>query len=263
MASFITYANAYIRIPQPSLLYQIIEFPRSPLKITTLMTSSQPIVEPSNTIHRFINIGTPMRNSVNLSSDIILPAGTGPFPTILMRTPYDNSDARYRSFGRYFAQRGYAFVVQDRRGCGDSGGKRLPFMNDTKNGYDIIEWIAAQPFPPHLAAMSSTASPGRWFDDCMIPTIFNYEHMLSQSPAKDHQYIVVGPWDHHGTREPWRKIYGEDFGDAATDVLDLQCRFFDRYLKAVDFLSSPKLVYLPWAKIGGAVSHLGHFQNPK
>ncbi len=335
------------------------------------MTSSQSIVKPSNNVRRFIDIDTPMRDGVNLSSDIILPAGTGPFPAILMRTPYDNSQAQYLTFGRYFAQRGYAFIVQDVRGRGDSDGEWIPFMNETTDGYDTIEWIAAQPwctgkvgmmggsyaahvqwmaaktYPPHLAALSSTASPGRWLedglpyrngilslelfawfylthgrsmqssiaayegvgddplgmnwaqilrqlpliqldeltgfysptwrewlsqpdlsdywyqlrmdsdfgkiniptlhitgwlDDCMISTIFNYEQMLAQSPAKDDQYIVIGPWDHHGTRFPQRKLYGEDFGDeAVTDVLDLQCRFFDRYLKNVDVFDQPKV----------------------
>ncbi len=335
------------------------------------MTPSQSIVKPGNNIRRFIDIDTPMRDGVNLSSDIILPAGSGPFPVILMRTPYDNSESRYLDTGRYFAQRGYAFVVQDVRGRGDSDGEWLPFMNEVDDGYDTVEWLAAQPWstgkvgmmggsyaahvqwmaaktnPPHLAAMSSTASPGKWledglpyrngilslemfawfylthgrsmqssiaayegvgddplgmnwaqilrqlplnqldeltgfyspgwrewlsqpdlndywyqlrmddqfssvniptlhitgwFDDCMIGTVFNYEQMLAQSPAKDDQYIVIGPWDHHGTREPQRTLYGEDFGDAALmDVLDLQARFFDRYLKNIAVFDQPKV----------------------
>jgi putative CocE/NonD family hydrolase len=335
------------------------------------MTSSQSIVKSGKTIRRFIDIDSPMRDGVNLSSDMILPAGDGPFPAVLMRTPYDNSDKRYLPFGRYFAERGYAFVVQDVRGRGDSDGEWVPFVNEGEDGYDTVEWIAAQPWctgkvgmmggsyaaqvqwmaakhrPPHLAALSSTASPGRWmedgmpyrngilslelfawlylthgrsmqssiaayegvgddplgmnwaqmlrhlplnrldeltgfysptwhewlskpdlsdywyqlrldgefnkiniptlhitgwFDDSMISTLFNYEQMLAHSPARDHQYVVVGPWDHHGTREPQRKLYGEDFSDAAvTDVLDLQYRFFEHYLKDAEAFEQPKV----------------------
>ncbi|MBI1280624.1 MAG: CocE/NonD family hydrolase [Anaerolineaceae bacterium] len=335
------------------------------------MTSSTSIVRPSNSMRRFIDVKTPMRDGVHLSSDIVLPSGEGPFPAILMRTPYDNSQPNYLAFGRYFAQRGFAFIVQDVRGRGDSDGEWIPFMNEMSDGYDTVEWIAAQPWctgkvgmmggsyaahvqwmaaktnPPHLAALSSTASPGRWledglpyrngilslelfawfylthgrsmqssiaayegvgddplgmnwaqilrqlplskldeltgfyspmwhewlgkpdlsdywyqvrmddafskinlptlhitgwFDDCMISTIFNYEQMLAQSPATNDQYVVIGPWDHHGTREPQRKLYGEDFGDdAVADVLDLQNRFFDRYLKDGEVFEQSKV----------------------
>ena len=38
-----------------------------------------------------LNIKTPMRDGVNLSSDIYLPKAQGKFPTVLMRTPYSNN----------------------------------------------------------------------------------------------------------------------------------------------------------------------------
>ena len=45
-------------------------------------------------VRMLLDTPTPMRDGVNLSSYIYLPEGRGPFPTVLIRTPYDNnSDA--------------------------------------------------------------------------------------------------------------------------------------------------------------------------
>lgn len=314
-----------------------------------------------NKLQCFTHRKVPMRDGVSLSADVTLPSGKSPFPAILMRTPYDNSRLRYRRFAGYFANRGYAFVVQDVRGRGDSQGNWEPNFNEGKDGYDTVEWVASQPWcngkvgmmggsyvaqvqwmaakehPPHLTALSSTASPGKWMeygnpyqngvpsleqlywcymtqghtlqtslkayegveedpldmdwpevmyhlplrtmdeaagfqsdfwrfcidhpdldenwfklrldddfhtlnipvlhitgwlDDDLIPTTFKYENMVSESQAPEDQALVIGPWDHPGTRDPQRKVFGEDFGeDAVVDLLDVQHRFFDHHLK--------------------------------
>ena len=53
-------------------------------------------------------------NGLNLQQDVYLPAGTGPFPVVLIRTPYGKY--QYEGDGQYFAKNGYATVIQDVRG---------------------------------------------------------------------------------------------------------------------------------------------------
>ena len=48
--------------------------------------------------------------------------------------------------GRYFARRGYAYVVQDVRGRYASGGAWMPLVNEKRDGVDTIEWAAKQPW---------------------------------------------------------------------------------------------------------------------
>ncbi len=89
----------------------------------------------------------PMRDGVKLATDIYLPDGEGPWPTILWRTPYGKGGAEGRARGAN--QRGYAFVAQDIRGRFGSEGVDYPvFGHDGwgkhKDGYDAVEWIAAQ-----------------------------------------------------------------------------------------------------------------------
>ena len=130
-----------------------------------------------------------MRDGVKLVSDIYIPADTGRWPTILIRTPY----VKTPQFRRYklsaYLQNGYAVVLQDTRGRGDSEGEFGFYFTEGKDGFDTIEWIAKQSWsngrvgtdggsylgtvqwlaareqPPALACMISTAPSGRLFDE--------------------------------------------------------------------------------------------------
>ncbi|TFH74881.1 CocE/NonD family hydrolase [Gammaproteobacteria bacterium LSUCC0112] len=100
----------------------------------------------------------PMRDGVKLATNIYLPDGDGPFPVVLTRTPYDkdgvdNSVARYN-------ERGYALISQDVRGRYDSEGENRPFETDIEDGYDTVEWIAAQPFSNGKIGIFGTSAPG-------------------------------------------------------------------------------------------------------
>ena len=134
-------------------------------------------------------VATPMRDGIKLVSDIYIPADTGRWPTILIRTPY----VKTPQFKRYklaaYLQNGYAVVLQDTRGRGDSEGEFDFYFPEGKDGFDTIEWIAKQSWsngrvgtdggsylgtvqwlaareqPPALACMISTAPSGRIFDE--------------------------------------------------------------------------------------------------
>jgi putative CocE/NonD family hydrolase len=92
------------------------------------------------------------RDGVTLVGDIYLPTLPGKHPTILMRTPYGRS-GRYSTFGHLqaffaqrFAERGYAVLVQDVRGRFDSGGTFNPYLSESEDGLDTLEWLAQQPW---------------------------------------------------------------------------------------------------------------------
>ncbi len=85
----------------------------------------------------------PMRDGVKLAANIFMPEGPGPFPVILLRTPYGKGDEKLAD-GVFFAPRGYVVVVQDVRGRFDSEGKFEPFASEARDGFDTQEWIGAQ-----------------------------------------------------------------------------------------------------------------------
>jgi len=131
----------------------------------------------------------PMRDGVKLSSDFYFPNAEEKFPTILIRTPYNNSTSRYDRYGKFYASRGYVVVIQDCRGRYDSEGEWNSFIGEEYDGYDTIEWIAKQPWsngkvgmtgvsyvgfvqwmaaseqPPHLSCIFTYGSPSSIYGD--------------------------------------------------------------------------------------------------
>jgi hypothetical protein len=84
----------------------------------------------------------PMRDRLALATDIYRPQGEGRFPMVLVRTPYDKKMSELQA--RFFARRGYIYAVQDCRGRFASPGVWEPFLHEAQDGYDTIEWLAAQ-----------------------------------------------------------------------------------------------------------------------
>jgi uncharacterized protein len=89
----------------------------------------------------------PMRDGVRLATDVYLPEQTsGRLPAIMARTPYDKgADFTFLPrLARIFNDRGYAFVAQDVRGKARSEGALEPFRHEVQDGYDTLDWLAAQ-----------------------------------------------------------------------------------------------------------------------
>ena len=105
----------------------------------------------------------PMRDGVHLNATVFKPRGqAGPLPVIFTLTPY-NSDTYYAR-ARYFAQNGYVYALVDVRGRGNSEGAFLPFENEGRDGHDVVEWLAAQPWSDGKVAMwgGSYAGYDQW-----------------------------------------------------------------------------------------------------
>jgi uncharacterized protein len=112
---------------------------------------------------------------------------------LVSRTPYGKDPAPAspdsENTAYHFAQRGYAVVVQDCRGRYHSQGKFYIDINEGQDGYDTVEWAAAQPWsngkvgtyggsylaqaqnalavlkPPHLSAMFVMVGTSNYFDE--------------------------------------------------------------------------------------------------
>ena len=121
------------------------------------------------------------RDGTMLMNLVMRPAGEGPFPVVLVRTPYGRRGQS--ATGTFFARRGYIFVAQDVRGRYGSDGVFRDLLGQDVDGYDAVEWAAALPGsngkvgmvggsyegwtqwyaavmrPPHLAAIVPTVAP--------------------------------------------------------------------------------------------------------
>ncbi len=128
-----------------------------------------------------------MRDGVVLRADIHRPDQGGPYPVLVLRTPYSKT----RNVSHY-VKAGYIVVYQDARGRYASDGEWESFIrfktHDAEDGYDTVEWAARLPGangkvgtfgasynaflqwrlaplrPPSLVAMSAHSIPARYTD---------------------------------------------------------------------------------------------------
>jgi putative CocE/NonD family hydrolase len=139
-----------------------------------------PLSESSHEV--IVDPAVPMRteDGTRLLAYVARPEGVGPFPVVLLRTPY----GRVRpDQARFWASRGYIFVAQDVRGRFGSGGVFHPMLHEARDGYQAVEWAARLPGsngkvgmlgasyegwtqwaaatlrPPHLAAIAPQVAP--------------------------------------------------------------------------------------------------------
>ena len=107
------------------------------------------------------DVSVPMRDGVHLSANVFHPALPGPLPVILIRLPYGKDDhPGMAAQGGYWARKGYMCVIQDVRGKFGSEGVWTPFVNEAQDGYDTLDWIAAQPWCDGAVGMTGASYMG-------------------------------------------------------------------------------------------------------
>jgi putative CocE/NonD family hydrolase len=318
----------------------------------------------------------PMRDGIRLNATVYKPKKTDAAPVIFTLTPYIGDT--YHSRALYFAQNGYAFALVDCRGRGNSEGEFEPQVNEERDGNDVVEWLATQPwcngsvamwggsyagfdqwmtlkaFPSHLKTIVPAAAAHcgvdfpifknisfpyimQWltftsgvtgnnnlfgeqsfwiekfremylnhrpfkeldqivgnsskhfqtwlqhptqdeywdrmslsspeYDRINIPILtitghydadqpgamhYYRQHMQSSSPARDKHYLIIGPWDHAGTRTPNKEFGGLTFGEASLlDMNKLHKEWYDWTLKKgpqPEFLKKRVAYYLMGAE---------------
>ena len=135
-------------------------------------------------------VDVPMRDGVRLCANVWLPARAARSCAVLLRTPYGNDAHEFARFGlQDYLCAGFAVVIQSVRGRGESQGAFGFFFVEGEDGYDSIEWIAAQSWcngkvamdggsylgtaqwlaarelPPHLECILPWVPAGDWFNE--------------------------------------------------------------------------------------------------
>jgi putative CocE/NonD family hydrolase len=320
-------------------------------------------------------VKVPLRDGVKLNATIYKPAGQkDALPAVFTLTPYISDT--YHDRAMYFARNGYVYTLADVRGRGNSEGQFEPFVNEGRDGADVVEWLARQPWcngkvamwggsyagfdqwstlkelPPHLATIvpaaaahagvdfpffynifysydvqwltfTSGVTPNnnffedssywiekfremylqhlafdqldrvvgnpspifqKWLEhptpdaywDAMAPTPSQYkqikipiltitadydddqpgaltyyrEHLRYGTPESIAQhYLIIGPWDHAGTRTPRADVGGLHFGPASLlDLNKLHKDWYDWAMKGgpkPEFLKKRVAYYVP------------------
>ncbi len=171
-----------------------------------------------------VDVGVPMRDGVRLSADLHLPDAPGAHPAVLVRTPYDNAAAVLVEQARRLANTGYACVLQDCRGRYDSDGRFDPFRGEGEDGWDTLEWIAAQPWCDGRIGMTggsylgwtqwAVAALGSPRLACLAPAVMTTDlrrgrllpgGALKLALAVGHAFETAGRTKQNLDHEPWQR----------------------------------------------------------
>jgi predicted acyl esterase len=128
--------------------------PTSPPEARPTDAGSEPgcgtsrIAEPGGGCTLDARLKVPLRDGVRLETHVLVPPeGAGPWPTLLLRTPYAaGGDATPLRMLRPWLREGVAVVVQSCRGTGPSEGTLEPLRQEFGDGQDTVRWIARQPW---------------------------------------------------------------------------------------------------------------------
>jgi hypothetical protein len=210
-----------------------------------------------------------MSDGVLLANDVTLPSRQGRFPVVMVRTPYSKVNDRILHWADFFSDYGYVFVAQDVRGRGDSDGEWEPWVNEFSDGRDAVEWVAAQPWcngrvgmlggsyegwvqwaaasrhPPHLAAMVTSGSPGRWFRDW--PYRFgafyasDYLEWLNRTAARVVQPFPFPDWAFVVDHQDLRSLDSDSGRPLASWQTALDHDTYDEYWHSLDVTGYEKM----------------------
>ncbi len=110
-------------------------------------------------------------DGITLYVEVHLPDGDGPWPTIMHSSPYNALERipgvypeegfPQQSMVEYYVPRGYAYVVADVRGFGESEGcVEVWGPNEQQDQYDLVEWVAEQDWSDGNVGMIGVSYPG-------------------------------------------------------------------------------------------------------
>ena len=146
------------------------------------------------------NVVATMRDGTALRADIYRPAAEGKFPVLLRRSPYDKSNPDATGFAFKAAARGYVVVDQDVRGRYTSDGDWYPFLHESNDGYDTVEWAAALPHSDGRVGMFGGSYVGA---TQMLAAILHPPHLAGICPVVTASNYHEGWTYQGGAFEQW------------------------------------------------------------
>jgi putative CocE/NonD family hydrolase len=119
--------------------HRVVRLTRLPVAAGLFLLSLAAAAEPER------NVPVAMRDGVILRANVFRPEGGGPWPVLVLRTPYGKDAQKADAY----VKAGYMVVTQDARGRYASDGQWESFYradtHDAADGYDTVEWAAKLP----------------------------------------------------------------------------------------------------------------------
>lgn len=129
----------------------------------------------------------PLRDGVKLATDLHMPTlkPGEKISAVLIRTPYGR-EGMAAPFLPFFQSKKIALVVQDQRGRHGSEGVSSVFLDDPADGYETVEWLAAQPWSNGKVATAGISAMG-------ITQYIMHKNQPAASPHLVCQNVMAAP----------------------------------------------------------------------
>ena len=191
-------------------------------------------------------VAVTMRDGTVLRADIYRPAAPGRFPVLLTRTPYDKHSDGDVDFGHKGAARGYVVINQDVRGRYTSDGDWYPFLHESNDGYDTVEWAAALTYSDGRVGMYGGSYVGA---TQMLAAIAHPPHLAGICPVVTASNYHDGWTYQGGAFEQW---FNESWTSGlAQDTLN---RFVQSHTNALNGIAKLPLTQYPLFELPQAPS---------
>jgi uncharacterized protein len=209
-----------------------------------------------------LTVMVPMRDGIHLATDVRLPAGDGPWPVALARTPYDRTQiSGYTTMNlSAVVASGIAVVAQDVRGRFASEGKARMFVDDGRgelqDGVDTVTWIRAQPWANGKIATFGLSYLGMTQIQLAgaVPAGIVGQHVAFAPSSPYHHWVYQSGVFRKGWQDTWQRIMqanvGSGWPDAAWTLLEQHPRY-DDFWRALDLAPRVDQVNWPIVFVGG------------
>ncbi|HEB51401.1 MAG TPA: CocE/NonD family hydrolase [Desulfobulbus sp.] len=194
----------------------------------------------------------PLRDGKALAADIYLPQRQGKFPTILIITPYNRKlmgaalpDPKLKGT-LFFDREEYAIAIVDWRGFFGSKDARSSGAKPGKDGYDVVEWIAAQPWSNGRVGMWGPSALGKIQ---FYTAIENPPHLVCGVPMVSEFGYSYGQFFHGGVL---KKAYVDTVTRVGFNLDRVKSHpTDDRFWKAVAEMKQTSRIDIPLLLISG------------
>lgn len=132
-------------------------------------------------------------DDVEIFVEYWLPDTEGPFPTIVHSTPYSHLDRPMQALSEgdegFFVPRGYAYVVADVRGFGESQGcVEVWGANEQADQAQLIDWVTEQEWSDGSVGMIGASYPGTTPIEAAIQAPEGLEAIIAVAGLTDPYY---------------------------------------------------------------------------
>ena len=164
----------------------------------------------------------PAPRGVELVTDHYAPAGLGPGPSVVIRSPYGRGFPWNRLFGVRLAEHGFHVVLQSTRGTGGSGGAFHFWRNERDDNLATVAWLRRQ----------------EWFDGTFRtagPSYFGYvQWVLAADPPPEWTAAVIQVATHQAYEAFWpRGVFALELGLIGATTMADRPPGADGYARAV------------------------------